>query len=242
MENHGGIEGSSETYIVDMTTYRHIFGSDPLEFAEPPKISLGYLHVKRTLDVVVSLVAILMLFLPGLLIAAAVVATSKGPLIYRETRVGRNGLTFRIWKFRSMRSDAFQQSRLDSAEPVAPTLDARMRKPLRDPRATVVGSFLRVWSIDEFPQFLNVLRGEMSLIGPRPIVEEELHLYGDQLNSYLSVKPGMSGLWQVSGRSNLDYAKRVALDAEYARTCSLNTDLNLLFRTIPAVLRCEGSR
>jgi len=82
----------------------------------------------------------------------------------------------------------------------------------------------------------------MSLIGPRPIVEEELHLYGDQLNSYLSVKPGMSGLWQVSGRSNLDYAKRVALDAEYARTCSLNTDLNLLFRTIPAVLRCEGSR
>jgi len=105
MENHGGIEGSSETYIVDMTTYRHIFGSDPLEFAEPPKISLGYLHVKRTLDVVVSLVAILMLFLPGLLIAAAVVATSKGPLFYRETRVGRNGLTFRIWKFRSMRSD-----------------------------------------------------------------------------------------------------------------------------------------
>ena len=85
MENHGGIEGSSETYIVDMTTYRHIFGSDPLEFAEPPKISLGYLHVKRTLDVVVSLVAILMLFLPGLLIAAAVVATSKGPLFYRET-------------------------------------------------------------------------------------------------------------------------------------------------------------
>jgi lipopolysaccharide/colanic/teichoic acid biosynthesis glycosyltransferase len=116
-----------------------------------------------------------------------------------------------------------------------------MLKHIADPRITALGSFLRGWSLDELPQFFNVLCGEMSLIGPRPIVQAELHLYGDLLEYYLCVKPGLSGLWQVSGRSNLDYARRAELDAKYVRTRSLVSDISLIFRTIPAVLRREGS-
>jgi len=242
MQNHAGDEGSSSTFTGNMPVYGRIFNPDLSEFVGAPAISMGYLLLKRTMDVLLSLLAIPTLLLPGLLIAAEIILTSKGPAFYREARIGRNGRTFRIWKFRSMYSDAYHLGRTDSVEPVAGALHWRMRKHLRDPRVTAVGSFLRVWSLDELPQFLNVLQGEMSLIGPRPIVQGELCLYGDLLDCYLRVKPGMSGLWQVSGRSNVDYAKRVELDAEYLRTCSLNTDLSLLFRTIPAVLRCEGSR
>jgi lipopolysaccharide/colanic/teichoic acid biosynthesis glycosyltransferase len=120
-------------------------------------------------------------------------------------------------------------------------LEWRMRKDLKDPRISAVGGFLRRWSLDEIPQLLNVLRGEMSLVGPRPIVKQETAFYGRHLSHYLSVTPGMSGLWQVSGRSDVDYDKRAMLDAFYVETWSLGTDFDILMRTLPAVLRRRGA-
>jgi undecaprenyl-phosphate galactose phosphotransferase len=128
------------------------------------------------------------------------------------------------------------------APPRGTVLQWRMCKHLRDPRITAIGSILRRWSLDELPQLINVLRGEMSLIGPRPIVEAETDFYGNHLDSYLSATPGLSGLWQVSGRSDVGYVERVKLDALYVRSWCLMADLRILFRTIPAVLSRIGAR
>jgi lipopolysaccharide/colanic/teichoic acid biosynthesis glycosyltransferase len=214
---------------------------------EADTASWRYRFVKRSIDLLFSLAVLQAFFLPGLLIAAAIVRTSEGPVFYQETRIGKDGRKFRIWKFRTMR---WRSDRQDSTAPShssqCPEPQSaeiwRIKKPLHDPRITAVGKFLRVWSLDEFPQFLNVLCGDMSLIGPRPIVEAELSMYGDQQDYYLRVKPGLSGLWQVSGRNNVAYEKRVELDAAYVKTWSLHTDFNILLRTIPAVLLREGSR
>jgi lipopolysaccharide/colanic/teichoic acid biosynthesis glycosyltransferase len=228
-------------FMGDMAATGAIYASGSSQLAEEPGISFRYLYVKRALDVGFSILVIPPLLIPGLLIAAAIRMTSRGDVFYREERIGRNGRAFRIWKFRSMQSDAHRNSDAPLAPSDGHKLHWRMRKHISDPRITTLGSFLRAWSLDEIPQFLNVLRGEMSLIGPRPIVHGELPLYGDLLPYYLCVKPGLSGLWQVSGRSNLDYARRAELDAAYVRTWSLFSDIRILFRTIPAVLRRDGS-
>jgi lipopolysaccharide/colanic/teichoic acid biosynthesis glycosyltransferase len=234
-------EGRRAMYMGDMAASGSIYTSAPAELAGTGAISIRQLYVKRAIDVIVSLLVIPVFLLPGLIIAAAILLTSPGGIFYRERRIGRNGLAFRIWKFRSMQSDAEQRSAPELAPPEGHGLHWRMRKHVSDPRITALGSFLRAWSLDEVPQFLNVLCGEMSLIGPRPIVAEELPLYGDLLHYYLCVKPGLSGLWQVSGRSNLDYARRAELDAAYVKTWSLFSDVCILLRTIPAVLRRDGS-
>ena len=180
--------------------------------------------------------------IPGLLIAVAISLTSKGPVFYREERIGRNGRPFRIWKFRSMYCDAKERVRVAEAHSSGKVLEWRMRKHLRDPRITMVGGFLRSWSLDELPQLLNVFLGEMSLVGPRPIVEAETAFYGDLLSYYLAATPGLSGLWQVSGRSHIDYPKRVRLDAFYVRSWSLKSDFIILARTVPAVFGRVGAR
>jgi lipopolysaccharide/colanic/teichoic acid biosynthesis glycosyltransferase len=234
-------EGRRAMFMGDMAASGSIYRPAFAELAEAPAISARYLYVKRAIDIAFSMLIIPVFLFPGILIAAAILLTSRGDIFYREERVGRNGRTFRIWKFRSMESEAEQQRRAALAPAEGQILQWRMRKHASDPRVTVLGSFLRAWSLDEFPQFLNVLCGEMSLIGPRPIVQEEMPLYGDLLDYYLCVKPGLSCLWQVSGRSNLDYARRAELDATYVRTWSLFSDVRILFRTIPAVLRRDGS-
>jgi lipopolysaccharide/colanic/teichoic acid biosynthesis glycosyltransferase len=234
-------EGHRVLFMGDMAATASIYAPAPAELSETPAISLRYLYAKRAIDIGFSLLVIPAFLLPGLFIAAAIRLTSRGSIFYREERIGLNGRAFRIWKFRSMHSDADQRTGAALAPPDGHRLHWRMRKQVSDPRITALGSFLRAWSLDEVPQFLNVLRGEMSLIGPRPIVEEELPHYGDRLHYYLCVKPGVSGLWQVSGRSNLDYAKRVELDATYVKTWSLFKDAHILLRTVPAVLRRDGS-
>jgi lipopolysaccharide/colanic/teichoic acid biosynthesis glycosyltransferase len=234
-------EGRRAVFMGDMAASGSIYTSAPAELTGTPAISIRYLYVKRAVDIGLSLLVIPVFLLPSLIIAAAILLTSPGGVFYREQRIGRNGRTFRIWKFRSMQSDAEQRSTAAFASPDGHGLHWRMRKDGGDPRITALGSFLRAWSLDEVPQFLNVLCGEMSLIGPRPIVQEEMPLYGDLLHYYLCVKPGLSGLWQVSGRSNLDYARRAALDAAYVKTWSLFSDACILLRTIPAVLRRDGS-
>jgi lipopolysaccharide/colanic/teichoic acid biosynthesis glycosyltransferase len=233
-------EGRRAMFMGDMAASGSIYPPASAELTEAPAVSIRYSYVKRAIDIAFSLLVIPVFLFPGLLIAAAILLTSRGEVFYREERVGRNGRPFRIWKFRSMESEAEQQGRAALA-PDGQKRQWRMRKHASDPRVTALGSFLRAWSLDEVPQFLNVLCGEMSLIGPRPIVQEEMPLYGDLLDYYLCVKPGMSGLWQVSGRSNIDYARRAELDAAYVRTWSLFSDVCILLRTIPAVLRRDGS-
>lgn len=215
-----------------------------LEFSLPDAVeSWRYCLVKRSLDVVFSAVLIALFAVPGVLIALAVRMTSEGPAFYRETRIGRNGRPFRIWKFRSMRRDAPKHApTVEVHHSSNGVLEWRMHKRHADPRITPIGRFLRRWSLDELPQLLNVVRGEMSLVGPRPIVAAETRFYGDLFDYYLAVTPGLSGLWQVSGRSDIDYPLRVRLDAVYVGTWSLRSDLAILLRTVPAVFGRRGAR
>ena len=205
-----------------------------------PLDSWRYRYAKRALDVVGALLMIAVFLIPGLLISLLILITSPYPVFYSERRIGRNGIPFRIWKFRSMRPHIPHRSGSAHAEGVV--LQWRMDKRRHDPRVTLIGRFLRRWSLDEVPQVFNVLRGDMSLIGPRPIVKAETYYYKHLLGFYLAATPGLSGLWQVSGRSDLDFAERARLDATYVQTWSLRADLKILFMTLPAVLGRVGAR
>jgi len=225
----------------DSIVSERMYSTDFSLYTEALVDSWRYRYVKRAIDAGFSMIMIAAFALPGLVIAAAIFATSSGPVFYREKRIGRNGRPFHIWKFRSMHRNAAQKARIADTESGAKILEWRMHKHLRDPRITRIGGFLRKWSLDELPQLLNVLIGDMSLVGPRPIVQTETVLYGKLISAYLSATPGLSGLWQVSGRSHIDYDKRAKLDAQYVETWSLGTDMMILLRTIPAVLRRIGA-
>ncbi len=198
--------------------------------------------VKRAVDIAIALVAIILL--SPLLIGVAVLVqwTSPGPILFGHSRVGFGGRTFRCWKFRSMvtNGDVVLSNHLkinfDAQREWAETLKLR-----HDPRVTPLGGVLRKLSIDELPQLLNVLAGEMSIVGPRPIVADEVRRYGASLGHYLRTRPGLTGLWQVSGRSDVGYRKRVLLDRFYTSNWSLLKDIAIILRTIPAVLRARGS-
>jgi lipopolysaccharide/colanic/teichoic acid biosynthesis glycosyltransferase len=203
--------------------------------------SWRYRYVKRALDIVLGSVMLLVFLVPGLLIALGLYLSTPYPVFYTEERIGRGGVPFRIWKFRSMRPHGIV-SHASGPHAERTVLQYRMFKHKNDPRITALGRFLRRWSLDEVPQVINVLRGDMSLIGPRPIVKAETHLYKYLLPYYLAATPGLSGLWQVSGRSDLNYDVRARLDATYVETWSLTSDLAILLRTIPAVLNRVGAR
>jgi exopolysaccharide production protein ExoY len=204
--------------------------------------SWRYRRVKRTIDVIGALLMIAVSLIPGMIIAAAIALSSRGPIFYREVRIGRGGKPFKIWKFRSMRVKSEWQKFAAARHASGVLLHWRTHKIHHDPRITAIGSFLRRWSLDELPQFFNVLRGDMSLIGPRPVIDAEIPLYGQLRHYYLAATPGLSGLWQVSGRSNVTFAARANLDASYVQNWSLRTDLSIICRTIPAVLSRVGAR
>lgn len=210
---------------------------------ELPVESWRYEYVKRGMDLLCAAQMLLVFAIPGLLIAAAILLNSKGGVFYREQRIGRGDRPFLIWKFRSMYRHGSQIRHIATARSAGIPVEWRIykHKHLTDPRITSVGCFLRRWSLDELPQLLNVLRGEMALIGPRPIVQAETVLYGDLIGFYLDAKPGLSGPWQVSGRSNVGYESRAKLDAHYVRSWSLRGDLAILLKTIPAVLKRDGA-
>ncbi len=187
-------------------------------------------------------VAALVLFSPLFLFLVLKIRQDGGPAFYAQKRIGKDGREFLCWKFRTMVTDADTVlERLLNADPQARAEWERDRKLRNDPRITRIGHFLRRNSLDELPQFYNVLRGDMSLVGPRPVVEEETHLYGRRLRHYLSVRPGITGLWQVSGRNNLSYSRRVALDSFYVENWSLAGDIAILFRTVFVVLGQRGA-
>jgi undecaprenyl-phosphate galactose phosphotransferase len=197
--------------------------------------------IKLGVDILVAVLALL--FLSPLLLAIAVfVKADGGPVFYAQTRVGRDGRHFRCWKFRTMAVGAEQRlQQLLAADPAAAEEWARTQKLTADPRVTGIGAVLRRTSLDELPQLLNVLHGDMSLVGPRPIVDAEVERYAEAIASYCAVRPGLTGLWQVSGRSETSYARRVQLDIRYVKTWSLLQDLSILLRTIPAVLLRRGA-
>ena len=172
------------------------------------------------------------------IIGALVWLTSPGPIIYRRRVIGLNGVQFDAFKFRTMVVDADRILQTDPALRAAFQSRMKMRE---DPRLTGFGRWLRQTSLDELPQLFNVVRGEMSLVGPRMISPDEADKYAHVLNRRLMVKPGMTGLWQVSGRQQLDYQTRIALDMEYMENWSLWLDLTILLKTIPAVLSMRGA-
>lgn len=193
--------------------------------------------LKRTLDVTAAFFGLLFLA-PALLTVALLIKLSDGgPAIYSHPRLGRQGRIFKCLKFRSMRVDAQERlAQLLLADPLAAKEWRETQKLRQDPRVTALGRFLRKTSIDELPQLWNVLMGEMSLVGPRPITRAELERYGRDRRYYLLVRPGLTGLWQVSGRSNASYDLRVSLDRRYVERWTFLGDVGILLKTVPAVL------
>lgn len=198
--------------------------------------------IKRGFDIMGALAGIALLSPLLLMLAALVKATDGGSILYGHPRIGRNGAVFRCWKFRTMveNGDEVLAAHLASNPQDREEWDAT-RKLQNDPRVTNVGTVLRKLSLDELPQIINILRGEMSLVGPRPVVKDELELYGSAAEYYLLSRPGLTGLWQVSGRNDVSYGARVAFDQHYVENWSFVFDLKILVRTVPAVFSSRGS-
>ncbi|MBV8526025.1 MAG: sugar transferase [Acetobacteraceae bacterium] len=202
---------------------------------------MGSRAVKRAVDAAGAL-AMIVLLSPIMLLIAALVAMGGGPVLFGHERLGFGGRAFRCLKFRTMVPNAAEVlSDLLARDPAAAREWATTQKLRNDPRITRLGKFLRKTSLDELPQLWNILVGEMSLVGPRPIVESEAERYGSYIDYYYAVRPGLTGLWQVRGRSNTSYAARIEMDVEYVSSRSVGKDIKILFETVPAVLRRSGA-
>lgn len=221
--------------------HMELVADDEPEIQEPVERRFVADSVKRLIDIL-GAIALLLLLSPVLLVVALAIKTdSRGPVLFAHRRLGRRGKHFDCLKFRTMETDAehrvFQDESLRHHY-----VSNHFKIPLElDPRVTRLGRFLRRSSLDELPQLLNVLKGDMSLVGPRPIVALEATHYGDQLDALLSVRPGMTGHWAVSGRSEVGYPDRVAVELEYVRTRSVLTDLLIIAKTPWAVLTQRGA-
>ena len=211
------------------------------ESARPKRDEVS-LDGRRILDIVLS--ALALIFLAPMMLAAAVAIKLQdgGPVLFGQERMGLGGKPFKCWKFRSMVVNA--EARLAAVLASSPEArseweaDHKLRK---DPRITMLGRFLRVSSIDELPQLFNIIAGDMSLVGPRPIVPAEVPKYGRWFSRYMSVKPGLTGLWQVSGRNDVSYRERVALDILFAKRSNFKLYVYIIMMTVPAVLKRSGS-
>ncbi len=198
--------------------------------------------IKYSFDFIGTLIGMIVISPFLLLICIWIKMDSPGPILFRHRRIGKDGKEFYCYKFRSMCKDA--QVKLEEILAENEEVRAEWKKSFKiknDPRVTKAGRFLRKTSLDELPQILNVLKGEMSLVGPRPIVEEELARYGEYVDDYLMVRPGITGIWQVSGRSDTTYDERVHMDSWYVRNWSFWLDIMLLWRTLKIVFKCEGA-
>jgi exopolysaccharide biosynthesis polyprenyl glycosylphosphotransferase len=231
--------------IFDATLFRQSLG----EVGGVPVLSLGGFGMsglqaaaKRLLDIIGSALLMLVFGPVFAAVALAVKLSSPGPVLFTQERLGKGGRRFRIYKFRTMCQDAEKVLRSDLALHQKYIQNNYKLPPGEDWRITRVGRFLRTTSVDELPQLLNVLKGDMSLVGPRPIVPAEIDKYGEYGPLFMSVRPGLTGNWQVCGRSEvIDYSRRAALDIAYIRDQSLRTDIDILIRTIPAVLSRKGA-
>jgi undecaprenyl-phosphate galactose phosphotransferase len=207
-----------------------------------PNWSIYYSLFKRLFDIMIVLISLpIVLPLLGVLILL-IKLDSKGPAIFKSTRIGKNRKAFNIYKLRTMCQDADKELEiLFQKDPHLKEEWEKYQKLRKDPRITRIGRFLRVLSLDELPQVFNVLKGEMSWVGPRPIVEQEIIRYGNKFSFYEKLRPGITGLWQVNGRNNTSYDSRIELDVKYACQCNFNMDLAILFKTVPATLSKNGA-
>lgn len=211
---------------------------NPLNISDAPPP----FHFSRVLDILGVLV--LLVFAAPLMVIVALLVKLQdgGPVFYGQQRLGYGGRTFKCWKFRSMVVDAdLKLAMVLATDPAARQEWEADHKLRNDPRITALGRFLRKSSLDELPQFFNILAGQMSLVGPRPIVVAEATRYGRWFKVYCSTRPGLTGLWQVSGRNNVDYRRRVALDVLFARRRSLRLYIGVVLATVPSVLKRDGS-
>jgi Undecaprenyl-phosphate galactose phosphotransferase WbaP len=214
-----------------------------LGFVTNHNLKMPWNHgIKRFMDIAIVVIGGIILLPFLLLIALLIKITSPGPVLYGHQRLGKNGKPFTAYKFRSMVIDSEKRlQKLLELNPEAKKEWEETYKIKNDPRVTKIGKFLRRTSIDEFPQLINILKGEMSLVGPRPITENEVGKYGQDFSRIFSVLPGLTGLWQVSGRSETDYAARVSYDTYYLQSWSVWLDLSIIFNTFGAVLRGRGA-
>lgn len=198
--------------------------------------------LKRILDVVLASIAVVLLAPLMLPIAFFIKRHDGGPAVFVQERIGLHGEVFRCYKFRSMVVDAKAQlEALLARDPEARKEWEETQKLKNDPRITRLGAFLRKTSLDELPQLFNIIKGEMSVVGPRPIVRSEIARYGADFSFYSGVRPGLTGLWQVSGRSNTSYRERVELDVRYVREWSFFSDVWIIAKTVPAILASKGA-
>ena len=226
------------------TNLQHFFHEEAFAFEMKNNLSNPLnIFVKRCFDIVVTCLLIPFLAVPMLFIALSIRLGSKGPAIFSQERVGRNGSIFRCYKFRTMYEDAEKKlGLLLEGDPARKSEWVRNWKLNDDPRVTKIGKFLRMTSLDELPQIFNVLKGDMSLVGPRPVTQEEIDRhYGETAELCFCVLPGITGLWQVSGRSNTSYDYRIALDSWYVRNWNLWLDIVILFKTVKIVAKREGA-
>ncbi len=198
-----------------------------------------YRYIKRFMDVILATIALVVLSPIFLIIAIAIKIESKGPVFFKHTRIGKNGKIIKLYKFRSMVINA--EELIKSFTPEQMKEYKENYKLTNDPRITKIGKFLRKTSLDELPQLLNIIKGDLSIIGPRPVVTDELEKYGANTEKFLSVTPGLTGYWAANGRSCTTYEQRMQMELYYIDNLSLKMDVKVFFKTIEAVIKREGA-
>ena len=209
-----------------------------------PKIAkkaskINYMSVKRVFDLVISTIGLIILSPIFLILAIIVKLDSKGPVFFAHTRYGKNGKKFKMYKFRTMYENA--QDMINDFTPEQMKEWKENFKLQDDPRITKVGKFLRKTSLDELPQIVNIIKGDLSIMGPRPVIEEELEKYGENKEKFLSVTPGLTGYWQANGRSSTTYEQRMEMELYYIDHISPKLDFKIFFKTIESVIKKEGA-
>ncbi len=200
----------------------------------------SYLAAKRALDIVLSFVGLIVTLIPMVIISVLIKLESTGPAVYIHHRVGKNGKPLPLLKFRTMYENA--ESMIEQFTPEQKAEWQENFKLDNDPRVTRIGNFLRRSSLDELPQLLNILKGELSIVGPRPVTQEELEKYGENKNKFLSVTPGLTGYWQAYARSTCTYEQRMEMELHYVETANFWWDVKIMFATVGAVVRGHGAK
>lgn len=238
------INGNLAIDINEDILFDYPTGVDKVEKEIKTNKKVLYKITKRAIDIIGAIIGIILLIPTIILvyIARKILKEDQGPLFYKQLRYGKNGKIFRLYKFRSMciNADKKLKEYLDNNEDAKNEFE-KTHKLQKDPRITKLGNFLRKTSLDELPQMMNILKGEMSFVGPRPVISEEVEEYGVNKDKFLSVTPGLTGYWQVNGRSNTTYEERMLMELYYVENCSLWLDTKIFFKTFITVFKKEGA-